>query len=397
MSGPFGGGPGSVSVDPNTGELVTQGVPGLTPNTRQMIKPTKKKQQPKQQPTGVYTADGIVAQNATGDRASGAPVMSQATERRQMPNGQMGIYRNGRLVGVEQGTNTQLTRESYSDFMDYVRANPYGQSVSTGGGSGVGRGVQSGANAIANMLSSGAYGQAYQPSVDALQGLMSGYQSDLASGAYAAPVDAARAELQRQMGVATGNLDASQTALLDYLKNVAATNPFENLKMTAEAVDPQFAALLQQQGAPDTALQAELADIAAGQQAQSGQFGNLVNVLSGLGQAGLSSRQAEAAMADAFARQALANTAAGYQGQFANKQAELQQGLMDRISEGALNAATLQGKIGEARTGLQENLIDLLSKGAVLNPKQMKQSLAAQSVSPKGKGKGKGKTGKGKK
>jgi hypothetical protein len=159
--------------------------------------------------------------------------------------------------------------------------------------------------------------------------------------------------------------------------------------MTAGAVDPQFAQLLQEQGVSGDALSAEVADMAAGQQAQQGQFGNLVNILSGLSQAGLSSRQAEAAMGDTFARQALANTAAGFQGQFASEEAKRKQDLMDRISESGMNMAGLQGKIGEARSGVQQDLLKFLTEGASIDPKRLKKAFASQPSAPKGKGKGK--------
>ena len=372
-------GAGSVYVDPNTGELVTRGVPGLTADTRQVIKKTPAKPKKPVQPTGIYSADGLMGKNATGARRAGTPILG--TERRPGPNGSTLVYQAGKLVGVEQGRPAQAERIISSEVQQYMDENPYGESAGSQGGAGGGgvpRGVQSSANVLARMLQTGAYGQAYQPSVNALQNILAGYEQDLATGAYAAPIAAAEEAMAKQIAAQTGNLDVSNKALLDYLSSVGAVNPYENLKLQQEMVDPQFAQLLQEQGISPEALGAEVAGMQAGQQAQAGQFGNLVSTLAALNQAGLGSRQAEAAMADTFARQVLGNVAASQGGQFQAERAKRQQALMDQISQGALSLGQLQGQIGEARSGIQQSLLEALSKGASINPKQLRKAFASQ-------------------
>jgi|LakMenEpi03Aug12_release.lakeMendotaPanAssembly.Ray.scaffolds.fasta_scaffold34067_3 hypothetical protein len=323
---------------------------------------------PKKNSTGVYTTGGMPAgaQNVLRGsvRGAGTPVIS---DKKVTKDGRTYTYRGGQLMGVSTtpqeiesrnvfaGTN-QAAQDFADQTPDYTGAN-----LSTGG-SGVAPGVQSATDALIAALRGGSYGQEYDPSIGALEGLLGTNRASLQSGAYMAPVTAMQGQLSNLYGQAQGNIGAANTALMNYLAQ-NMTNPFANVQAQTGVADPALAGLLEQQGVSGEPLQAEVAAAREAAQVGGGQFQNLLNVMSGLQTAGLQSRQSEQGLANLFAQQALEANKAGYGQQLLGKGEELRQGLEQQIRDDSALLAGLQGKKGSSKETLQGQLIELLGKG----------------------------------
>jgi hypothetical protein len=326
--------------------------------------------------TGVYTTGGMPAgaQNVTRGsvRGAGTPVIA---DKKVTKGGRDYTYRQGKLIGVsttpqeiESRNVVAATNQAGKDFAAQVE-DTSGANLSTGGG--VKPGVQNATDALIAALRGGGYGQEYDPSIGALQGLLGANRASLESGAYMAPVTALQGQLGTIYDQAKGNIGAANTALMSYLAQ-NMTNPFANVQAQNAVADPALAGLLEQQGVSGEPLQAEVAAAREAAQVGGGQFQNLLNVMSGLQTAGLQSRQSEQGLANLFAQQALEANKAGYGQQLLGRGEELRQGLEDKIREDASLLAGLQGKKGGAKETLQSQLIDLLAEGGKVDKGTLK-------------------------
>ena len=333
-----------------------------------------------QSATYSFAPNDTVPKSSTGVFTSGNQPLSQvdasnagvnlAGEQTVVKGGRTYTYRNGKLVNVSQGSGDVIRRNESAAAnqaaADFAAQNPDYSGANLGtGGSGVAPGVQSATDAIARLLGSGAYGQQYDPSISALQNMLTENQTALQSGSYLTPINALQDQLTKLYGQSQGNIGAANTALMNYLAANMA-NPYASLQAQQAVTAPQFSDLLAQQGVSAAPLQAE-ADIqrqAANDAAA--QFQNMAGVLGALQGAGLSSRQAEAQMADTFAKQALEANKAGYGQQLLGMGEDLRQSLQDKIRQGVADVASVQGKKSEDKTTLQGQLVDLLAKGGKL-------------------------------
>lgn len=169
------------------------------------------------------------------------------------------------------------------------------------------------------------------------------YRSQLNTGGYKQPTNRLSSELDRQYGVASGNIGNSNVALMDFLGR--QTNPFADVSATSTVVDPQFTALLEQQGVDSTpfATQYEAQKQAAVD--SDAQFGKLTGILKGLYDQGLVDAKTAASLSNDFAIQNLETNKAMYGMDIANKESENKKALQDALDETLLKLAEAGGKV----------------------------------------------------
>lgn len=196
---------------------------------------------------------------------------------------------------------------------------------------------------FAQYLGSGSGGSNNQNLIDYLNRKQGRYQSQLNTGGYKQPTNRLSSELDRQYGVASGNIGNSNVALMDFLGK--QTNPFADVSATSTVVDPQFTALLEQQGVDSTpfATQYEAQKQAAID--SDAQFGKLTGILKGLYDQGLVDAKTAAALSNDFATQNLETNKAMYGMDIANKEYENKKALQDTLDETLLKLAEAGGKV----------------------------------------------------
>lgn len=327
--------------------------------------------------TGVFTTGGKPMTQMDAMKAG----ITVAGEQKVNKGGRVYTYRNGVLVGVTEGKQ-DVDRRNIQAGINQARADDAAQQpdlsgadLSTGGG--VPRGVQSATDALLARLTGGQYGQQYNPAIEALKSQLGLDQTALTSGSYLNPITALQGQLGTLYDQSKGNIGLANTALVNYLAANMA-NPYANVQAQQAVTAPQFAELLGIQGVSAEPLQAEAAlqSQAAGDAAA--QFQNLLGVMGSLQGAGLSSRQAEAAMADTFAKQMLEANKAGYGQQLLGMGEGLRQDLADQIRKGAVDVATLEGQKATSKESLQDKLIELLTKGGTAGTEQLKKAFGGE-------------------
>jgi len=258
------------------------------------------------------------------------------------------VANTGQDLGVKDSST------NFNDlFAEYLK--------NSGSGSGVKPGIQQATDATLANLNTGGYAAGYRPVMDYLSGQQTRYQNELNTGVYKEPTNMLGNELTRQYGVAGGNIDTSNAALMDFLSK--QTNPFAGVSAQTTTVDPQFNALLEQQGvgtAPVTT------DYEAQKQAamdSGAQFGNLVNILKGLYDQGLVDSKTAAALSKDFATQNLEANKAFYGIQIAGKEAENKKATQELLDKTMADIAKTNSDIATARGGVQDSLLKLLSAG----------------------------------
>lgn len=196
---------------------------------------------------------------------------------------------------------------------------------------------------FAQYLGSGSGGSNNQNLINYLNRQQGRHQSQLDTGAYKQPTNLLTGELNRQYGTAAGNINASNIALMDFLGK--QTNPFADVSATSTVVDPQFTALLEQQGVDTTpfATQYEAQKQAAID--SDAQFGKLTGILKGLYDQGLVDAKTAASLSKDFATQNLETNKALYGMDIANKESENKKALQDTLDETLLKLATAGGKV----------------------------------------------------
>lgn len=338
-----------------------------------------------------YQPNDVVPKGTTGVFTTGGKPMTQmdamksgmtvAGEQKVTKDGRVYTYRNGVLVGVSRGPK-DVERTNIQAGINQARADDAAQQpdlsgadLSTGGG--VPKGVQSATDALLARLTGGQYGQQYNPAIEALKSQLGLDQAALTSGSYLNPITALQGQLGTLYDQSKGNIGLANTALVNYLAANMA-NPYANVQAQQAVTAPQFAELLGLQGVSAEPLQAEAAlqSQAAGDAAA--QFQNLLGVMGSLQGAGLSSRQAEAAMADTFAKQMLEANKAGYGQQLLGMGEGLRQDLADQIRKGAVDVATLEGQKATSKESLQDQLIELLAKGGTAGTEQLKKAFGGE-------------------
>ena len=196
---------------------------------------------------------------------------------------------------------------------------------------------------LAKYLKDSSGGSSNQNLIDYLNRKQGRYQSQLDTGAYKDPTNLLTGELNRQYGTAAGNINASNIALMGFLGK--QTNPFADVSATSTVVDPQFTALLQQQGVDTTpfATQYEAQKQAAID--SDAQFGKLTGILKGLYDQGLVDAKTAASLSKDFATQNLETNKALYGMDIANKESENKKTLQNTLDETLLKLAKAGGKV----------------------------------------------------
>jgi len=244
------------------------------------------------------------------------------------------------------------------------------------GGGGVKPGIQQATNATLANLNTGGYAAGYQPVMDYLTGQQANYQNQLATGAYKEPTNMLGNELTRQYGIAGRNIDTSNAALMDFLSK--QTNPFTNVTAATTTVDPQFNALLEQQGVSTAPV---TTDYEAQKQAamdSGAQFGNLINILKGLHDQGLVDSKTAAALSKDFATQNLETNKAFYGMQVAGKEAENKKATQELLDKTMADIAKTNSDIATARGGVQDSLLKLLSAGGKAKKPAIKRAFSGK-------------------
>jgi hypothetical protein len=263
-------------------------------------------------------------------------------------------YNNIPITVANTGQDLGIKDTTADLFAKYIA------SIS-GSGSGVKPGIQQATNATLANLNTGGYAAGYQPVMDYLSGQQTRYQNELDTGVYREPTNMLGNELNRQYGVAGRNIDTSNAALMDFLSK--QTNPFTNVTAATTTVDPQFNALLEQQGVGTAPV---ATDYEAQKQAamdSGAQFGNLVNILKGLYDQGLVDSKTAAALSKDFATQNLEANKAFYGIQIAGKEAENKKATQELLDKTMADIAKTTSDIATARGGVQDSLLKLLSAG----------------------------------
>jgi hypothetical protein len=191
-------------------------------------------------------------------------------------------------------------------------------------------------------LSSGD-GSSNQNLIDYLNRQQGRYRSQLNTGGYKQPTNRLSSELERQYGVASGNIDNSNVALMDFLGK--QTNPFANVTAAATTVDPQFNALLEQQGVSTAPVNTQYEAQKQAAMDSDAQFNNLIGILKGLYDQGLVDAKTAASLSKDFATQNLETNRALYGMDIANKEYENKKTLQNTLDETLLKLATAGGKV----------------------------------------------------
>ena len=191
--------------------------------------------------------------------------------------------------------------------------------------------------------SGGGSGYDNQNLIDYLNRQQGRYRSQLNTGAYKQPTNLLTDELDRQYGVASGNIGASNVALMDFLGK--QTNPFAGVSAASTVVDPQFTALLEQQGVGSAPVAAQYEAQKQAAMDSDAQFSKLIGILKGLYDQGLVDAKTAASLSNDFATQNLETNKALYGMDIANKEFENKKALQNALDETLLKLATAGGKV----------------------------------------------------
>jgi hypothetical protein len=186
-------------------------------------------------------------------------------------------------------------------------------------------------------------GSSNQNLIDYLNRQQGRYRSQLNTGGYKQPTNRLSSELERQYGVASGNIDNSNVALMDFLGK--QTNPFANVTAAATTVDPQFNALLEQQGVSTAPVNTQYEAQKQAAMDSDAQFNNLIGILKDLYDQGLVDAKTAASLSKDFATQNLETNRALYGMDIANKEYENKKTLQNTLDETLLKLATAGGKV----------------------------------------------------
>jgi hypothetical protein len=189
----------------------------------------------------------------------------------------------------------------------------------------------------------GSGGSSNQNLIDYLNRQQARYRSQLNTGGYKQPTNRLSSELERQYGVASGNIDSSNVALMDFLGK--QTNPFANVTAAATTVDPQFNALLEQQGVSTAPVNTQYEAQKQAAMDSDAQFNNLTGILKGLYDQGLVDAKTAAALSKDFATQNLETNRALYGMDIANKEYENRKSLQNTLDETLFKLAEAGGKV----------------------------------------------------
>jgi len=192
-------------------------------------------------------------------------------------------------------------------------------------------------------ISGGSGGSNNQNLIDYLNRQQGRYRSQLNTGGYKQPTNRLSSELERQYGVASGNIDSSNVALMDFLGK--QTNPFANVTAAATTVDPQFNALLEQQGVSTAPVNTQYEAQKQAAMDSDAQFNNLTGILKGLYDQGLVDAKTAAALSNDFATQNLETNRALYGMDIANKEYENRKSLQNTLDETLFKLAEAGGKV----------------------------------------------------
>jgi len=191
--------------------------------------------------------------------------------------------------------------------------------------------------------SGGSGGSSNQNLIDYLNRQQGRYRSQLNTGGYKQPTNRLSSELERQYGVASGNIDSSNVALMDFLGK--QTNPFANVTAASTTVDPQFNALLEQQGVSTAPVNTQYEAQKQAAMDSDAQFNNLTGILKGLYDQGLVDAKTAAALSKDFATQNLETNRALYGMNIANQEYENRKSLQNTLDETLFKLAEAGGKV----------------------------------------------------
>jgi hypothetical protein len=186
-------------------------------------------------------------------------------------------------------------------------------------------------------------GSSNQNLIDYLNRQQGRYRSQLNTGGYKQPTNRLSSELERQYGVASGNIDNSNVALMDFLSK--QTNPFANVTAASTTIDPQFNALLEQQGVSTAPVNTQYEAQKQAAMDSDAQFNNLTGILKDLYDQGLVDAKTAASLSKDFATQNLETNRALYGMDIANKEYENKKTLQNTLDETLLKLATAGGKV----------------------------------------------------
>ena len=262
-------------------------------------------------------------------------------------------------------------KDSSTNFNDL-----FAKYLGSGSGSGVNSGIQQATNATLANLNTGGYAAGYKPVMDYLTGQQTRYQNELDTGVYKEPTNALTKELERQYGVAGKNIDTSNAALMDFLSK--QTNPFAGVSAQTTTVDPQFNALLEQQGVSTAPVATQYEAQKQAAMDSGAQFQNLINILKGLYDQGLVDSKTAAALSKDFATQNLETNKALYDFQVSSKEAENKKATQELLDKTMADIAKTNSDIATARGGVQDNLMKLLTAGGKAKKPAVKRAFSGK-------------------
>lgn len=275
------------------------------------------------------------------------------------PSGLYNINDSGQNLGITDTTN---------DWLKKYLASTSGTAVNPG--------IQQATNATLANLNTGGYAAGYQPVMDYLTGQQTNYQNQLNTGTYKDPTNALNKELERQYGLAGKNIDTSNIALMDFLKK--QTNPFAGVSAQTTTIDPQFNALLEQQGVSTVPVTTQYEAQKQASMDSGAQFGNLITILKGLYDQGLVDSKTAAALSKDFATQNLETNKAFYGTQISAKETENKQATQDLLDKTMADIAKTNSDIATARSGVQDSLLKLLSAGGKAKKPAIKRAFSGK-------------------
>ena len=276
-------------------------------------------------------------------------------------------YNNIPITVANTGQDLGVTDTTNDLFAKYL---------ATSSGSGVKPGIQQATNATLANLNTGGYAAGYKPVMDYLSGQQTRYQNELDTGVYKEPTNALTKELERQYGVAGKNIDTSNLALMDFLNK--QTNPFANVTAATTTVDPQFNALLEQQGVSTAPVTTQYEAQKQAAMDSGAQFQNLTNILKGLFDQGLVDSKTAASLSKDFATQNLEANKALYGTQISGKEAENKQATRELLDKTMADIAKTNSDIATARGGVQDSLLKLLSAGGKAKKPAIKRAFSGK-------------------
>jgi hypothetical protein len=219
-------------------------------------------------------------------------------------------------------------------------------------------------------------GSSNQNLIDYLNRQQGRYRSQLNTGGYKQPTNRLSSELERQYGVASGNIDNSNVALMDFLGK--QTNPFANVTAASTTVDPQFNALLEQQGVSTAPVNTQYEAQKQAAMDSDAQFNNLTGILKDLYDQGLVDAKTAAALSKDFATQNLETNKAFYGTQISAQEIENKKATQELLDKTMADIAKTNSDIATARSGVQDSLLKLLSAGGKAKKPAIKRAFSGK-------------------